>query len=68
MRVVLDDNEVSFDEEEALQMRLLGRLRGWLLSASPEPPKESLRMWWSLRGSQRWRRRRCQMWYRRRLQ
>jgi hypothetical protein len=46
------------------QMRLSGRLRGRLLSVSLRPPKESLRMSWSPRGS----RRRCQRWFRRRLQ
>jgi hypothetical protein len=50
------------------QMRLSGRLRGRLLSASPRPSKESLRMWLSPMGSQRWRQSQCQRWYRWRLQ
>jgi hypothetical protein len=36
---------------QLLQMRLSGRLWARNLSASPEPLKESLRTWWSLRGS-----------------
>jgi hypothetical protein len=40
-----------------------------ILTASPRPPKESLRMWWRiLRGRRRWRWSRCQRWYGRRLQ
>jgi hypothetical protein len=50
------------------QMWLSGRLQGRLLSVSLGPTKESVRMWWSLRGSWRWRRSWCQRWYRRRRQ
>jgi hypothetical protein len=38
-------------QTQLLQMRLSGRLWAQNLSASPGPLKESLRTWWSLRGS-----------------
>jgi hypothetical protein len=38
---------------------VVGAAPGRLLSASPGPLKESLRTWWSLRGSRKWRRRWC---------